>query len=167
MCNYKKINSKNKIYYAPIDLKELATWTLKEVMEKQIKKEIFATGRFQTTPNTLLDAKEKLNLNENDLYNEEMQDRIFEEYLINKKRPKVMDYLRGDGNVDVAAYELAKEFASVGVEKGKAIVDYPKNIKRISNGKQSYYEDIGGNKMLIPYDEIKQALEQTKQILCK
>ena len=69
-------------------------------------------------PNTLKDAKAKLHLNENDLYNEEMQDRIFEEYLINKKRPEVMRYLKGIGDVDVAAYELAKEFASIGVKKG-------------------------------------------------
>lgn len=44
-----------------------------------------------------------------------------------------------------------------------AIADYPKGTKRISNGKQSYYEDIGGNKMLITYERIIQALKDTKQ----
>ena len=38
-----------------------------------------------------------------------------------------------------------------------------RGTKRISNGKQSYYEDIGGNKMLITYEKIIQALKNTKE----
>lgn len=73
-------------------------------------------------PDTPKEAKAKLNLNKNDLYNGEMQDRIFEEYLIHKKRPKVMSYLKGIGNADVAAHELAKEFASIEVKKVGSLV---------------------------------------------
>lgn len=129
--------------YPPTKEYKLTQKTLKEVMEKQAKKELFATGRYQIVPNTLNDAKTKSNLNENDLYNEEMQDRIFEEYLLDKKagRSAISDYIKRNGDIEKAAYALAQEFASVGVKEGKAIADYPKGTKRISNGKQSYYEE--------------------------
>lgn len=134
-------------------------------MKKQAKKELFATGRYQIVPDTLKEAKVKLNLNENDLYNEGMQDRIFEEYLLDKKagRGAISDYIKRNGDIEKAAYALAQEFASIGVKKGWAIADYPRGTKRISNGKQSYYEDIGGNKMLITYEKIIQALKNTKE----
>ena len=163
MCNHKQINSKGKEYYGAKDLKELTMLPLSTIIQKQQTKEIFAAGRFQVTDNTLLGAKNALNLNENDLFNEEMQDRIFEEYLIHKKRPDVIKYLKGNGNIDKAAYALAMEFASIGVKYGWELDSYPKGNKRISNGKQSFYENKGGNKMIISYDSIIQALKETKE----
>ncbi|MGX2972555.1 hypothetical protein [Helicobacter sp. T3_23-1059] len=163
MCNHKQINSKGKEYYGAKDLKELTMLPLSTIIQKQQTKEIFAAGRFQVTKNTLLGAKNALNLNDNDLYNEEMQDRIFEEYLIDKKRPDVMKYLKGNGDIDKAAYALAMEFASIGVKYGWELDNYPKGIKRVSNGKQSFYENIKGNKMIIRYENIIQALKETKK----
>lgn len=163
MCNHKQINSKGKEYYGAKDLKELTMLPLSTIIQKQQTKEIFAAGRFQVVKITLLGAKNALNLNENDLFNEEMQDRIFEEYLIDKKRPDVMEYLKGNGDIDKAAYALAKEFASIGVKYGWELDSYPKGNKRISNGKQSFYENKGGNKMIISYDSIIQALKETKE----
>lgn len=159
-----KYNPKTK-NYPPTKEYTLTKMTLKEVMDKQDKKELFATGRYQIVPNTLKEAKAKLKLNENDLYNEEMQDRIFEEYLLDKKagRSAISDYIKRNGDIEKAAYALAQEFASIGVKEGKAIAEHPKGTKRISNGKQSYYEDIGGNKMLITYERIIQALKDTKE----
>ena len=163
MCNHKQTNSKGKEYYGAKDLKELTMLPLSTIMQKQQIKEIFAAGRFQIVKNTLLEAKNALNLNGNDLFNEDMQDRIFEEYLINKKRPAVMAYLKENGDIDKAAYALAKEFASIGVKNGWKLHDYPKGNKRVSNGKQSFYENIGGNKMIITYESVIKALKDTKK----
>ena len=152
-----KYNPKTKNYPSTKEYK-LTEMTLKEIMEKQSKKELFATGRYQIVPNTLKDAKAKLKLNENDLYNEEMQDRIFEEYLINKKRPKVMSYLKGIGNIDVAAHELAKEFASIGVKEGWELSN-----GHIAQGGESFYSGVGGNKAHYGAEKIIEALKNTQE----
>jgi muramidase (phage lysozyme) len=43
---------------------------------------MFATGRFQIIPDTLKEAVRVLNTDVNAQYDEAMQDKIFEEYLI-------------------------------------------------------------------------------------
>ena len=50
-----------------------------------------------------------------------------------------------------------------GVKNGWKLHDYPKGNKRVSNGKQSFYENIGGNKMIITYGSVIKALKDTKK----
>ncbi|WGI49439.1 hypothetical protein QBX66_23485 [Salmonella enterica subsp. diarizonae serovar 48:i:z] len=62
--------------------------TIKQVMQNQMHTNImFATGRFQIIPGTLIDAVKWLKLDVNSLYDEAAQDQIFEEYIIKVKRP--------------------------------------------------------------------------------
>ena len=137
----------------------LTTMTLKQVMLKQKDiKLLYATGRYQIIPKTLKEAKKILNLNENDLYNEDMQDRIFEEYLIDKKRPAVMAYLKGNGDIDKAAYALAKEFASIGVKRGLKLAN-----GQIAKGGESYYNNQAGNKSFHSPEKVIKALKETKE----
>ncbi|MCK7226344.1 hypothetical protein L8P27_00505 [Enterobacter asburiae] len=100
----------------------LTSMTIKQIMESQLHTNVmFATGRFQIIPGTLIDAVRTLNLDVNSLYDEATQDRIFEEYLIKVKRPAIIAYLEGNGSVEDAIYDWAKEFASAGVRKGNTI----------------------------------------------
>lgn len=117
----------NQIHYNPKRTvakyhTNLTSMTIKQVMESQLHTNVmFATGRFQIVPGTLIDAVKSLNLDVNSSYDEATQDRIFEEYLIKVKRPAIIAYLEGYGSVEDAIYDWAKEFASAGVRKGKTI----------------------------------------------
>lgn len=145
--------------------------TIKQIQEKQAAKDVFAVGRYQLIPNTLNDAITKLKLNINDKLNEEMQDKIFDEYLIKLKRPKIIAYLEESGTVQDAMYAASLEWASIGVEKGKRISDkitkdkdgnITSREKRYAKGGESYYAGDGLNKAHITPEKIKKTLEDSK-----
>ncbi|ELU51582.1 hypothetical protein [Vibrio campbellii] len=129
--------------------------TIKEVMEKQKSREIFAAGRFQLIPTTLKDAVNYLGIDTSDTFSPEVQDRIFDEYLITKKRPNIIRFLKGKGRIEDAIYDWAKEFASAGVERGRKI-----SKGRIAVGGESYYSGDGLNKAHILPEEMKRSLNQ-------
>jgi len=161
---------------------KLTTMSISEVMQAQKNRDMFATGRFQIIPSTLQDAVNKLKLDTSKIYNEEMQNKIFEEYIIKIKRPSFINYLEGDGDVEDAIYDWAKEFASAGVRKGKSIspekihVSDEQGRPIYENGKkkyilvprvaqlegESYYSGDGFNKAHILPDEMVRALEESK-----
>jgi len=145
--------------------------TIKEIQKKQKDRDVFAVGRYQLIPNTLNSAVTSLGLDINQKLDEEMQDKIFDEYLIKVKRPKIIAYLEGSGSVEDAMYSAAQEWASIGVEKGKPISDkVVKNkkgkvisrIKRYAKGGESYYAGDGLNKAHITPEQIKNALTNSK-----
>jgi hypothetical protein len=116
-----------------------------------------AVGRYQLIPKTLNAAISSLGLDVNQNLDKEAQDKIFDEYLISVKRPKIIAYLEGEGSVEDAMYSAAKEWASIGVEKGKKI-----SGGKIANGGESYYEGDGLNKAHITPEKIKKALIHSK-----
>ncbi|WP_395301583.1 hypothetical protein V1599_14265 [Enterobacter sp. ECC-175] len=136
------------VTYKPHYKTKLTSMTIKEVMTSQEDDTsigMFATGRFQVVPKTLKDAVSKLNLDVNALYDEEMQDKIFNEYLVKLKRPAIINYLEGNGSVEDAIYDWAKEFASAGVRKGKEIS--PSKTEFETNSDGSFVRDKKGNKI--------------------
>lgn len=161
---------------------KLTTMRIYEIMEAQSKKDMFATGRFQIIPETLKGAVSALEIDISDFYDEIMQDKIFEEYIIKVKRPSFISYLEGNGDVEDAIYDWAKEFASAGVRKGKAISpkkepvldeqgrpvyeDGKKKYKLIPRVAQvegeSYYSGDGFNKAHISPVEMMESLKESK-----
>ncbi len=136
----------------------LTKLTISELIKKQNERDIFAAGRYQIIPKTLNGAIKKLKIDTASLFDEAMQDYIFEEYLIKIKRPSIIKYLEGDGNVEDAIYDWAKEFASAGVRIGKP-------ISRGRNARfegESYYSGDGLNRAHIMPDEMVKALEESK-----
>ncbi|EOV9671713.1 hypothetical protein ACN5L5_000215 [Cronobacter turicensis] len=103
-------------------------------------------------------------------------------YLIKIKRPAIIGYLEGAGDVEEAIYDWAKEFASAGVRKNKVIspskTEFEKNpngsFKLNAKGKTirksritltegvSYYSGDGVNKAIIKPDDMVQALKESK-----
>ncbi|WP_130224892.1 hypothetical protein [Escherichia sp. E13S3] len=127
-------------------------------MSAQFRFDMFATGRFQIIPSTLRSAVEELKLDVNSLYDESMQDKIFEEYLIKIKRKPIIEYLEGDGSVEDAIYAWAQEFASGGVRKGKTI----SKGRTAHNEGVSYYSGDGLNRAHLMPDEMVEILEESK-----
>lgn len=155
---------------------------LQQVMDAQARFDMFATGRYQVTTAPLKEAVSSLNLDVNALYDEDMQGKIFEEYLIKIKRKPIISYLEGNGGVEDAIYTWAMEFASAGVQKGREISRDPKEFERDEKGHiktdknnlkiqkrrwaqvdgVSYYSGDGLNKAHIMPNEMIRKLEESK-----
>jgi hypothetical protein len=101
---------------------------LKEIIRRQNlprghSDKLFAVGRWQIVgkpTDTMGDAVKKLRLNTEDIFDKKMQDYIMNNYLCTAlKRPNLSNFLNGNGSVKEAAYDVAKEWASAGVEPGR------------------------------------------------
>ena len=119
---------------------------------------LFALGRYQIIPDTREGCRVALGLKGSDLFSPQVQDMCYSKYLIVKKRPAVMAYLTGNGDIEKAARELAMEWASVGIAPGS------KGAYKTggSKGLTSYYEGDGVNSASISYERIKAALMADK-----
>lgn len=104
-----------------IDDINIVNLTIEEIQDLQSKRDIFAVGRCQLIPNTLNKAILYLGIDVKQKLNEEIQDRIFDEYLIKIKRPQIIKYLESEGTIEDAMYASAKEWAAIGVAKGMRI----------------------------------------------
>ncbi len=148
----------------------LTTMTIKEVIEKQTEMQVSgrypstAVGKYQMIKTTLQGAVEKLGLDLNSKFDESMQDRIYQEYLISKKRPAVEAFISGKSdNLELAQIELAKEFASFPVPKDMTIKNKDgKTIRTLKKG-QSYYAGDGVNKAHISVEESARGLLEERQ----
>ncbi|MGF6150726.1 hypothetical protein [Pseudomonas fluorescens] len=159
----------------------LTTLTIAELQQKQKDRAIFAAGRYQMVPDTINAAVKKLELDSSLKFDEGVQDRIFEEYLIKVKRKAFIQYLEGDGDIERAIYAWALEFASAGVRKGKTISpiakrdennkivmeadgETPVMLSRVASFEgQSYYAGDGLNTAhILPVDMVR-VLEESKQ----
>jgi type VI secretion system secreted protein VgrG len=138
---------------------KLTSMTIKQVLLKQKTRDIFAVGRFQLIPSTLNAAIRSLKINTSSLFDKEVQDIIFNDYLIKKKRSQIIKFLEGSGNIEDAMHAWAKEFASAGVEKGKKI-----SRGRIAKGGESYYSGDGLNKAHLTPEKMKSVLLESKSL---
>jgi len=150
---YNKTTPKLESFYNT----ELTQLTISELVEKQKERTIFAAGRFQVIPSTLNAAISYLNLDDSTKYDKKTQDKIFD-YLIRIKRPAIINYLEGNGSIEDAIYEWAKEFASAGVRKGKKI----SRGRTASIEGMSYYSGDGLNKSHIMPEDMINALKESK-----
>lgn len=158
----------------------LTRMTIEEVMKNQADGYMFATGRYQIVTATLEDAVKSLNLDKKLKYDSEMQDKIFEDYILRIKRKPIIDFLEANGSVEEAIYAWAKEFASAGVRKGKKISpvllkDKDGKPLKDQNGKkiyknrtaqfegESYYSNDGLNTAHIMPDDMIKVLEESKK----
>ncbi|AZC34257.1 EF hand domain protein [Pseudomonas chlororaphis subsp. piscium] len=174
---YNKTKGGKKSFYKT----NLTDLTIAELQQKQAVRDIFAAGRYQMIPDTINGAVKKLGLDTSLKFDEVVQDKIFEEYLIKVKRKAFIQYLEGDGDVERAIYAWALEFASAGVRKGKPISSIPKRDKnnkivmeadgvtpvmlsRVASFEgQSYYAGDGLNTAHILPDDMVRVLEESKQ----
>ena len=118
---------------------------------------LFALGKYQIVPDTLKDAQSSLGLSDDTVFSNDVQDRMFTEYLITdkKQRGAIIDYITGKStNIDAAARAIAQEWASVGIKPGTSGAHKTGE----ATGLTSYYEGDGINTASISYFEICDAL---------
>ena len=126
----------------------LSDYTVREIMDLQDAKKVFAVGAYQTIPTTLAEGVNALGISDDAKFDEAIQDRIFEGYLIGLKRKPVARYLRGESDdLDAAVESLAKEFAS---------------FPSVSKNGVSFYDDVGGNEAKVTLEEARQLLQTAR-----
>ncbi len=112
---------------------------------------LFATGKYQTTYYTLKEGIEKGFFTGSEVYDANMQEQVFREFLISKRTKLYQFVIKGNGSLIDAQYDAAQEWASVAVPKG-----LPLKNGKISDGKKSFYEKTGQN---------SSSAESTKMVL--
>lgn len=136
----------------------ISSYTIGEIMSKQAKDELFAVGRYQVIPNTMIAAMKFLKLNPNTKFTPEVQDMIFRQFLVKDKRRPIYDYISGKNDDLVGAQvAMSQEFASVGVPAG--VVGKAKDT--------SYYSGVGNNKAAIKSDKMGTLLKEQKSRYAK
>lgn len=136
---------------------DLTEWNLNEILRAQASKKMYAVGRYQLLRATLEEAVSSLRLSLDHLFNEGVQDFIFDKYLITRKRPAIMAYIENRGDYRKCRLSLAREWASLPVLPGTTL-----HNGKIAAGGESYYAGDGRNKAHITDQEISEALEATK-----
>ena len=135
----------------PIDFSSM---TLGQVMDAQAlprgdEQRLFAVGRYQVIPDTMSEAVGRLGLDRSQSFTPELQDRIFADHLISRKRPEIRDYIEGDTGATLhrAQRAAAQEWASVADP---------------STGRSYYDKPNGANHATISSAEMGQALNQMR-----
>jgi murein DD-endopeptidase MepM/ murein hydrolase activator NlpD len=129
--------------------KNLTEMTVGEIMQAQREDKVFAVGKYQFIPKTLSGAVSYTKIPLNARFDSATQNRLFD-YLIDVKRPEIGAYINGKSNDKrTAIQQLAREFASVGLE-------YPE----AGRGRgQSRYAGTGGNRASISPETAAAALD--------
>ena len=149
--------------------KKLTEMTIGEVQDAQSKGEMAAAGRYEVIPTTMKLAVSSLGLNSTDKFDEDMQDRIFNEYLTKIKQPEIRAFLSGDQNtsIDSAVLALAREFASIGVPAAMKRPATPNEgiPARDLRAGEGYYSGVGNNPVgpaRVTPDQARAALKLTR-----
>lgn len=141
--------------------KDFSKMTLNEVMAQQNlsskdPNKLFAIGKYQIIPSTLKAAAKSMKLTGDEKFTPELQDKIFQEYLVEKKQKSIGNYIKTGKNLDKAAHASAAEWASVGAaEKGgaslyggpnKAFVSPEQMKKTLTESREKYTKAISEGK---------------------
>ncbi|WP_244128281.1 hypothetical protein [Burkholderia gladioli] len=111
---------------------------------------MFATGKYQTTFGTLGAGKARLSLTGDEIYDADMQERMFRDFLFDKAGGgKLAAFVKhGKGTIDDAAYGASQEWASIAAPAGYPTNKVKKNldgskIEILSDGTMTYFQSQG------------------------
>lgn len=124
---------------------------------------MYTTGKYETIIPTLAAAKNALGLNGDEKYDEQMQERVYRDFLFDQT-PGLSNFVKkGYGSVDDAQYAAARQWASIAVPKGLRISkDYGGTV---SDGTMSYYEQPGQNGAnMKSTNKLRAVLEEVEQM---
>lgn len=120
----------------------------------------FATGKYQTIISTLSEAKDKLGLSGEELYDERMQERVFRDHLLMLRSGRtIRNFITsGQGSIEDVQYAAAKIWASICAPLG-----YEADDGTPTTGRHSYFVKDGANHASIPSTEaLKAFLERVR-----
>lgn len=157
--NAANMGTRNNKIIAAKKQENLQDMTVGEIMSRQSIKwgasnedqKLFAVGKYQMIPDTLADAVKSLNISKDEKFTPQLQERMFNEYLISKKRPAIAKYLNSPVDdptlLTNAVRAISREWASVAdPDKG---------------GQTSFYGS--GNKAHISVEEISSVLKRDRE----
>ena len=153
--------------------KKVSEMTVDEIKKYQSitdpnnKDRLFTVGKYQAIPSTFKQAVKGLGLSGDTVFTPEVQEQVGL-YLVSEKRPKVGQFIRGEGKIssDTAMIELAREFASVPVPTAISKGTYGKWPKTNLVAGDSFYKNpkaSQGNRAQHTVEETRAVLEAAKQ----
>jgi len=145
----------------PFSKKPLTQMTLAEVKNYQSRSrssstgQLWATGRFQIIPSTLVGVQKRLGLSDRAVYDEKTQSAMADSLI--DERSALRNYLNGkvadtSANLKAAALDIARIWSSVGI---------PYNIGR-KKYNQSYY---AMDKASVPTELVQETLQKQRKAL--
>jgi hypothetical protein len=157
------IEGRGKPQYPNLN-KKLSDYTIQEVVNFQKKArsgngQLYATGRYQIIPNTLLGLIKDTSMNVSEKYNEVNQDKLAFQLLVNNSA--VNSYMYGKNednkkNLELASLGVAKIWSSVGVPY--ALQGRDQWVQK----NQSYYAG-GGDKASEKTEDVQIALKKLRK----
>lgn len=124
-------------------------------------RKLFAVGKYQVVPETLKEAQKSLGLSDNMKFTPQVQEHIFQNYLIAEKRKAVKAYITGQSNDLVGAQvALAQEFASIGMPYSGSMRVGNKIYTFRKDG--TFYSGKGGNKASVSSAQSAAMLQQAR-----
>ena len=148
-------NGKTRYGYSEEKLSQL---TIREVMKLQEQKRVFAAGRYQIIPKTLIEAVNGTGTSLDAKFNAQTQEALAN-YLLTKKRAKIANYIRTGQGFDVAALAMAQEWASVPLLGNATRKGDKGKVYHMTRG-QSFYSGNGTDKAHHKPEDLEKALEQ-------
>jgi hypothetical protein len=129
--------------------------TIREILAAQANGQLFAVGTYQFIPSTLKSLVKQSQISLDSYFTKAIQDRLAI-LILENKRPQVGKFLSGKNtNINEAAQELAREFASIGLA-------YPEAGRRVG---ESRYSGLAGNAASISPAQVKSALNLVREQL--
>ena len=155
--DYDSVNLGEKYKYKA-SKRNLAGMTVGEVMAAQARREFNAAGRYQMVRETLAEAVEGLGVDKNAMFDKNMQDKLFTEYLLKRKRPEIWKYISGKSeNIMAAGVAMSREWAAfVNPLTGRGNYDKPgvnkatisaeQTLQMLRMARASYQAQNSGNR---------------------
>lgn len=130
--------------------------SLDTITKMQDSGQMNAFGAYQIIGSTMKGAKTALGLTGKEKMTQELQDKIYQDYLIKEKRKNMYKYLTGGNDLNGAITAAAMEWASIGVPVAM------QGHKRQVQAGESYYAGDGHNKASISPAEFGEGLKQQR-----
>ncbi|MBU0917930.1 MAG: hypothetical protein KKD97_16430 [Gammaproteobacteria bacterium] len=133
---------------------DFANMSVSEVMALQAlpksdARRLFAVGKYQLIPSTMKEAVSALGISGGEKFTPDMQERIFRDFIVGRKRRAISDYINGrSDDIGAAAVAVSKEFASA-------------ENPRTGRG---YYDGVAGNRASIPAQSVMSALRADRRV---
>lgn len=147
-------NGKTRYGYSEEKLSQL---TIREVMKLQEQKRVFAAGRYQIIPKTLIEAVNGTGTSLDAKFDAQTQEALAN-YLLTKKRAKIANYIRTGQGFDAAALGMAQEWASVPLLQSATRTS--KGVVYHMTRGQSFYSGNGTDKAHHKPEDLEKALTQ-------
>jgi len=148
---YNRGTSGNKVL-GSVGHRDLQSMSIGEVMADQKRskadtKRLFAVGKYQLIPETLQSGVKALGMSSDTKFDAATQEKLFSDYLLDKKRPQISSYIKDKGgSAQSAQIAAAQEWASIADPR---------------TGK-SFYDKSGGNHSSISSDKILSSMNAAK-----